>query len=86
MLPEQAEKIAESVYEQTEAMVQQVDAGLANEIKAIEEQVQKVMATKQAGVDKVNQQLQIVSEAEQALQRIDADVSQLIVRLASSQP
>jgi hypothetical protein len=74
------------VYEQTEAMVQQVDAGVANEIRAMEVQVQTVMATKQAGVDNVNQQLRIVSEAEQALQRIDADVSLLMVQLASSQP
>jgi hypothetical protein len=81
-IPEQANRIAESVHEQTEPMVQQIDAGLSSEIQSIRDQVEAVLATKQAGIEEVNRQLERLAVAEGQLQKIDAKVSDFILQLA----
>lgn len=83
-IPQQANEIAHAVYEQTEPMVEQIDSGLSREIQSIREQMATVLATKQAGVEQVNRQLETLKAAESTLQQIDSEVSDFILRLADS--
>jgi hypothetical protein len=46
--------------------------------------LEAVLATKQAGIEEVNQQLERLTIAETQLRKIDADVSEFILRLAHS--
>lgn len=80
-IPEQANCIAGTVYEQTEPVLRQIDAGLASEIQSVRDQVETVLKTKQAGVEQVNRQLETLAAAETRLQKAEGDTAEFILRL-----
>lgn len=81
-IPEHVDLIAQTVYEQSEPLLHQVDAALVAEIDAIREQVKAVLATKQAGIEQVNHQLGTLSQSEGELQELLARISPTIDRIS----
>ena len=77
-----AQKRAEQVYRQTETVVQTLDSGMAKEIQSVREQIETVLAAKQAGEASVQAQQQALAEAEGRLQQIETAVCDLILTVA----
>jgi hypothetical protein len=80
--PQNAQKRAEQVYRQTETIAQTLDSGMAKEIQSVREQVETVLAAKQAGEASVQAQQQVLAEAEGQLQQIETAVCDMILTVA----
>jgi septation ring formation regulator EzrA len=79
---ENAQKRAEQVYRQTETVAQTLDSGMAKEIQSVREQVETVLAAKQAGEASVQATQKALAEAEGQLQQIETAVCDMILTVA----
>jgi hypothetical protein len=79
---EGARERAEQVYRQAETVAQTLDSGMAKEIQSVREQIETVLAAKQAGEASVQAQQKALAEAEGRLQQIDTDLCDMILTVA----
>jgi hypothetical protein len=84
--PEMAEKMAEYLFQQTGKLALAVQAGLEKEIRAVRDQVEAVIATKQAGEAQVRGREKELKAVETEIKAIDTALTDFIFVVATPGP
>ena len=81
-IPEQANQIADSVYDATDTFVPMISEGLDREILSVQEQVNAVLEVKRAGEAEVARQKERLATAEKTVRLLDGRLDAFVAQLA----